>query len=162
MNTSPRKDYAREQAIAAAEQARPPATPKLNRMESGDEEPPGVHNVNRFVAGSVAAASAIAVPAYLAYNKYVNRNDEEKRTETLTEIIEQVDEQGYADKVTNPIISKDYVTNNKIIKDEAFKPESYKGRSNINEGILTESKIAAKLIEKVYDNTRKYGSGNFL
>ena len=156
MNTSPQRDYARKQAMA-----RPPATPKLNRMESGDQEPPGVDNINRFVAGSVAAASAIAVPAYLTYNKYANRNDEEKRTETLTEIIEQVDEQGYADKVTNPIISKDYATNNKIIKDEAFKPESYKDRSNINEEILTESKIAAKLIEKVYDNTRKYGSGNF-
>ena len=161
MNTSPRPDYAREQAIAASEQTRT-TTPKLNKMESQEnEEPPVVDNINRFVAGGVAAAGVLALPAYLVYNKYVNSNDEEKRTETLTEIIEQVEVQGYADKVTNPIISEDYVTNNKIIKDKAFKPESYKDRSNINEEILTESRLAAKLIEKVYDNTRKYGSGNF-
>ena len=160
MRTSPKQDYAREQAIAASEQRQ--TTPKLNKMESQEkEEPQVVDNINKFIAGSVAAASAIAIPAYLAYNKYVNSNQEEKRKETLTEIIQQVDEQGYADKVTNPIISEDYVTNNKIIKDKAFKPESYKDRSNINEEILTESKLAAKLIEKVYDNTRKYGSGNF-
>ena len=160
MRTSPRTDYAREQAIAQSK--RSPSTLKLNKMESQEnEEPQGIDNSNREVAIRLATLGVLGTLPYLAYNKYVNRNDEEKRKETLTEIIEQVDEQGYADKAINPIISEDYVTNNKIIKDKAFKPESYKDRSNINEEILTESKLAAKLIEKVYDNTRKYGSGNF-
>jgi hypothetical protein len=88
MNTSPKPDYARDKARAIN-------TPRVNRMELGNDNGNSngngngdgggnIDNINKIVAGGVAAAAALSLPAYLAYNKYVNPNDEEQRTEVLT------------------------------------------------------------------------------
>lgn len=148
MSTRRTNSYARDLAREAM------ASPRLERMDSGEQQQEEPQDPRRFNSESVGLLGAgLAVSSAILYNKYFR--PEEEREEVLDELMEKEVSQDDP----NPILtSSGFMSNKRLAKEAIEKEDGFIERSNIDIDRINEMQQGAKFIQHVYENTKAYGA----